>query len=93
MIIEHINETISGHFKAFIKEVEIGKMTYTWSGTNTFIIDHTEVNPDFKGQSVGKKMVLEAVQYARKNNFKIIPTCSFAKSIFDKTKEIQDIQL
>ena len=66
-------------------------MTYAWSGSDTFIIDHTKVNPDFKEQSVGKKIVLKAVQYARENNFKIILTCSFAKSIFDKTKEIQDL--
>ena len=93
MTIEHLNETKSGHFKAVVYDAEIAKMTYTWSGTNTFIIDHTEVNPDFKGQSVGKKMLLEAVKYARENNFKIIPNCSFAKSIFDKTKEIQDTLL
>lgn len=93
MTIEHLNETKSGYFKAVVHEVEIGKMTYTWSGIDTFIIDHTAVNPDFKGQSVGKKMVLEAVQYARENNLKIIPTCSFAKSLFDKTKEIQDLLL
>ena len=92
MIIEHVNETKSGYFKAVTNEVEAGKITYTWSGTDKFIIDHTEVNPDFSGQGVGKKMVLEAAQYARENNLKIVPTCSFAKSIFDKTKEIQDLQ-
>ena len=92
MIIEHLNEVKNGHFKAVVRQVEAGRMTYTWSGTDKFIIDHTEVNPDFSGQSVGKKMVLEAAKYARENNLKIVPTCSFAKSIFDKTKEIQDLQ-
>ena len=92
MTIEHLNETKNGHFKAVVNQVEVGRMTYTWSGTDKFIIDHTEVNPDFSGQNVGKKLVLEAAQYARENNLKIVPTCSFAKSIFDKTKEIQDLQ-
>ena len=92
MTIEHLNETKNGHFKAVVNQVEVGRMTYTWSGTYKFIIDHTEVNPDFSGQNVGKKLVLQAAQYARENNFKIVPTCSFAKSIFDKTKEIQDLQ-
>ncbi|WP_426063209.1 GNAT family N-acetyltransferase [Flavobacterium sp. DSP2-3-1] len=92
MTIEHLNETKNGHFKAVVNQVEVGRMTYTWSGTDKFIIDHTEVNPDFSGQNVGKKLVLQAAQYARENNFKIVPTCSFAKSIFDKTKEIQDLQ-
>lgn len=91
MTIEHFNETKNGHFKAIANEIEAGRMTYTWAGTDKFIIDHTEVNPDFAGQGVGKKMVLEAVQYARENNLKILPLCPFAKSVFDKTKEIQDL--
>lgn len=91
MVIEQINETKKAYFRAVVNETEAGKMTYTWAGTDKFIIDHTEVNPDFAGQSIGKKMVMEAVQYARENNLKIIPLCPFAKSVFDKTKEIQDL--
>lgn len=91
MIIEQINETKKGYFRAAANEIEAGRMTYTWAGTDKFIIDHTEVNSDFAGQSVGKKMVLEAVQYARENNLKILPLCPFAKSVFDKMEEIQDL--
>ena len=91
MTIEHLNEPKNGHFKAFANEVEAGRMTYTWAGTDKFIIDHTEVNDAFAGQSVGKKLVMEAVQYARANNLKIVPSCPFAKSVFDKTEEIQDL--
>lgn len=39
------------------------EMTYTWTGESKFIIDHTEVNPDFVGKSVGKKMVIAAVEF------------------------------
>ena len=91
MIIEQINETKKGYFRAYDNEIEAGRMTYTWAGTDKFIIDHTEVNSDFAGQSVGKKMVLEAVQYARENNLKILPLCPFAKNVFDKMEEIQDL--
>ncbi len=73
-------------------EVQAGLMTYSWAGADKFIIDHTEVNPDFGGQGVGKKMVMEAVDFARNNNLKIIPLCPFAKSVFDKVAEIQDVR-
>lgn len=66
-------------------------MTYSWAGNDKFIIDHTEVNPEFNGQGVGKKMVLSAVEYARENNLKIIPLCPFAKAMFDKMQEIRDV--
>jgi predicted GNAT family acetyltransferase len=91
MIIVQINETKKGCFRAVYNEIEAGKMTYTWAGTDKFIIDHTEVNHDFEGQSVGKKMVMEAVLYARENNLKILPLCPFTKNVFDKMKEIQDL--
>ena len=58
---------------------------------NLFIIEHTEVSPDFNGKGVGKKMVLAAVDFARKENKKIIPLCPFAKATFDKNEELRDV--
>lgn len=91
MEIQHINNETKGFFKAVEDEKEAGRMTYSWAGENKFIIDHTEVNPEFNGKGVGKKMVLAAVEYARNNNLKIIPLCPFAKSVFEKTEEIRDV--
>lgn len=68
-----------------------GKITYTWAGDHRFIIDHTEVNSEYGGQGVGKKLVLAAVAYARENTLKIIPLCPFAKSTFEKIEEIKDV--
>ncbi|MBF4519320.1 N-acetyltransferase [Flavobacterium sp. ANB] len=91
MEIQQINDTKRGYFEAVEDGKEAGKMTYTWAGDSKFIIDHTEVSPDFNGKGVGKKLVLAAVDYARANNVKIIPLCPFAKSVFDKVEEIRDV--
>ncbi|BDU25858.1 MULTISPECIES: GNAT family N-acetyltransferase [unclassified Flavobacterium] len=91
MEIQQINDTRKGYFEAIEDGKEAGKMTYTWAGDSKFIIDHTEVSPDFNGKGVGKKLVLAAVDYARANNVKIIPLCPFAKSVFDKVEEIRDV--
>ncbi|MFH6935466.1 GNAT family N-acetyltransferase [Flavobacterium sp. FlaQc-30] len=91
MEIQQINDTRRGYFEAVEDGQEAGKMTYTWAGDTKFIIDHTEVNPDFNGKGVGKKLVMAAVEYARTNNLKIIPLCPFAKSVFDKVEEIRDV--
>ena len=93
MKIERINNGNKGFFRAMDDDVQAGLMTYSWAGTDKFIIDHTEVNPDFGGRGVGKKMVMEAVDFARNNNLKIIPLCPFAKSVFDKVAEIQDVRV
>lgn len=93
MEIQHINEENKGHYKAIQDGKEAGKMTYSWAGTDKFIIDSTTVDPAFKGRSVGKMMVMKAVDYARQNKVKILPLCPFAKSIFDKTEDIKDVLL
>lgn len=91
MEIEQFNRSTKGFFKATDNGREAGRMTYSWAGDDKIIIDHTEVNPEFKGMGVGQKMVLEAVRYARENSVKILPLCPFAKSVFNKDKEIQDV--
>lgn len=80
-----------GQFTALSDGKEAGAMTYTWAGAHKFIIDHTEVNPEFSGQGVGKKLLMAAVEYAREKGVKILPLCPFAKSVFDKTPAIQDL--
>ncbi|WP_264529821.1 GNAT family N-acetyltransferase [Flavobacterium sp. N502540] len=91
MEIQQINDTRRGYFEAVEDGKQAGKMTYTWAGDSKFIIDHTEVNEEFNGRGVGKKLVMAAVEYARTNNLKIIPLCPFAKSVFDKVAEIHDV--
>jgi predicted GNAT family acetyltransferase len=91
MEIQQINRESKGFFKAVSEEKEAGRMTYSWAGSDKFIIDHTEVNPEFNGQGVGKKMVMAAVEYARANSLKIIPLCPFAKAMFEKLSEIRDV--
>lgn len=91
MEIKQHNEERKGYFKATTGGEEAGLMTYTWAGSTKFIIDHTEVNPAFKGQGVGKQLVMKAVTYARENQLKIMPLCTFAKSVFDKNPDIADV--
>lgn len=69
----------------------VAEMTYVWSGTDRIIIDHTGVNDVLKGKGAGKQMLVKAVEFARNKKIKIIPLCSFAKSVFDKTPEFSDV--
>lgn len=85
---------LTGSKGAFFIE-ENGKrqaeMTFSKAGDIRIIIDHTEVGDALRGKGAGKQLVSAAVDYARKNNLKIIPLCPFAKSVFDKVKEFQDV--
>jgi len=54
-------------------------------------IYHTEVNPNIGSHNWGFKLVETGVKFARENHLKILPTCTFAKSVFDRTEAFQDV--
>lgn len=89
--IKQIKSGTKGYFGAFEGEKEAGRMSYTFVGTSKMIIDHTEVSELYKGQNIGKRMLMELVKFARENKIKIIPLCPFAKSVFNKVEEIRDV--
>lgn len=89
--IKHKIEGTKGFFEAYVNGNKAGKLSYTSAGENKIIIDHTEVNVIYKGQNIGKQLVMNAVSFAREKHLKIIPLCPFAKSIFVKTESIQDL--
>lgn len=89
--IKKIESGTKGFFGAFDGETEAGRMSYTFAGETKIIIDHTEVSDLYKGQNIGKRILMELVAYARENKIKIIPLCPFAKSVFDKVEEIRDV--
>ena len=71
----------------------VAEMVYTMPSADKMIIEHTEVSEKLKGQNVGNKLVLHAVEYARANNIKIIPLCPFTNSVFKRKPEYGDVLL
>ena len=69
----------------------LAEMVYTMPSPNKMIIEHTEVDESLEGKGVGKQLVHTAVEYARNHDIKIIPLCPFAKSVFERVKEWQDV--
>lgn len=81
----------NGYFYIDLAGKREALMTFVFAGPDKIIIDHTEVHPGNEGKGLGKKMVAQAVEYARAQNIKIIPLCPFAKKVFDKTPEFKDV--
>jgi uncharacterized protein len=69
----------------------IAETTYVWSGPQRIIIDHTEVDESLKGKNIGKQLVHKVVLFAREKHIKVMPLCPFAKAVFDKTPDYQDV--
>ena len=91
MDIQHNSKATKGYFNAIDQTREAGRLDYRLSDENDMIIDHTFVDPVFRGKSVARKLVMAAVDHARKYDIKIIPLCSYVVYVFDKTEEIRDV--
>lgn len=91
MEIKHKQVRNRGKFYAENSGHEVGAMTYVFVGDTKFIIDHTEVDESYKGQGVGVKLVEAAVDHARANDLKVLPLCPFAKSVFDRRRDLADV--
>jgi len=87
---QEINGSKGGFYIEQLGE-RTAEMTYSWAGTDKFIIDHTYVSDTLRGQGVGRHLLDAAVSYARAQRVKIIPLCPFAKSVFDKDPDIRDV--
>jgi len=73
------------------EENPLAIITYVPSGENRIIADHTYVSGQLSGQGVGKLLLHELAEWARKENKKIIPRCSFVKAQMEKNKEYHDL--
>jgi predicted GNAT family acetyltransferase len=75
------------------QEKPLAIITFYPSGEYKIVIDHTYVCDALKGQGVGQELVKQVVEYARHNNKKIFPRCSYAKKIMHQDKECHDVLL
>jgi uncharacterized protein len=91
MLIQHKLVGKKGMFYVGQDGAILAELVYTIPSADKMIIEHTEVDDELHGKNVGFQLVHTAVEYARKQNIKIIPLCPFAKSVFDKKPEFSDV--
>jgi len=66
-------------------------LNYEFSGENTLNFNHTYVPFNLRGRSIAAQIVRYALEYARENNFKVIPSCSYVRVYIDKNKQFSDL--
>ncbi|WP_037587599.1 GNAT family N-acetyltransferase [Stenoxybacter acetivorans] len=73
------------------KGTPMGEMVYVWVNKGKWIIDHTEVFPEYEGRGLGKQLFFHMIDVVREENIKVIPLCPFAAAMFQKTPEVRDV--
>ena len=64
---------------------ELAKLTYRKEGEKLFF-KSTVVSPELRGQGIAGKLFEAGVKYARENNYKIVPVCSYIVKKFEGGK-------
>lgn len=73
---------------------EIGRLTYTiMPQDQKLIISFVNIFPKFEGNGYGKQLVQFAIDFARENNWKIYPHCSYARIVMTRMIDVKDILL
>lgn len=86
--IEH--NAAEGIFRAMEDGKEVGNIEYELSG-QVMTITHTRAH--VQGRGLGRLLVAAAIDYARDRGMKIIPLCSYAKVLMERTEEYRDMLL
>lgn len=94
LTIQRTDDGQLGAFKLLINDEEVGRMDFRWETPDVFVITHTEVSPEHKGEGLGKELLAAAVDYARQKGKKIRPECSFVATYFTRyEEEYKDVAL
>jgi len=63
---------------------------YTMTG-NEINLYHTFTDPALRGKGLAAQVVRAALEFAKENNLKVIPTCSYVQAFIAKNKEYQEL--
>ncbi len=72
------------------KGIEIGVCELVLDN-DTFVIEHTEVNSEYKGMGIAKKLIDKVVEEMRAIGKKLKATCSYAQQVLDRSDEYKDV--
>jgi predicted GNAT family acetyltransferase len=58
---------------------------------NRYVITHVEADPELRGTGAAARLMDAIVARAKKNNFKLVPRCSYAVTWFARHPEMTDL--
>ena len=85
-------QTVIKEEKRFVIYAE-GKEVYVEFDMNDdkMDLDHTYTHPDLRGRGLAAQVVGAALEYAKENNFRVVPTCSYVRSFINKNDEYKEL--
>ena len=89
-------EIKKGNNRFYIGESEkndIARITYYYQEDTVIVINHTFVSPELRGKSIAGNLLKKVIDFAKEDNLKIIPVCSYAVLKMTRNSEYNDVLL
>ena len=87
-------EIRKGNSRFFIGKSEdndIARITFYYKEPKVIVIDHTFVSVELRGQAIAGRLLNKVIEFAKENDLKIIPLCSYAVKKMTRNDEYADI--
>lgn len=81
--LDHSESRTRGIFRAG----KAARMTYLRPEPDVMNVDHTIVDPAHRGKGLAQLLFREMTAFARANGRKVVATCPFVKSMFERHPE------
>lgn len=79
-------------FSIDLGDGEEAELAYATPEDTVLNFTHTYVPESFRGKGVADKLITEGLQYAEKNNLKIIASCSAVQAFLAKHPEFEHLR-
>ena len=89
--ITHEKTDQTGSFFVLNNNERLAYLSYTEKPAGVLQLTHTFVSDALRGQKMASKVVEAAIAFARKNNKKLNPVCTYAIAWFEKHPHENDL--
>lgn len=87
--VEVRNNTAESRFEAVV-EGHVSVVDYLRQG-DVLVLPHTFVPPVLRGRGIAEKLVRAALDYARAEKLKVVPSCSYAALYIERYPEFKSL--
>jgi uncharacterized protein len=89
-LIQHAEAGPRGAFYVEQGGQRIAELTYSMADRDV-VVGHTWVDPAHRGTALASRLVEAVAGWARRENRKIVPVCSYVQSVFDRSPQYHDV--
>lgn len=69
----------------------LAELRYRMGAASTIVLAHTETPAAAQGRGIASRLAHEALEYARANHLRVIPTCPYVRAYIQRHPEYADL--